>query len=111
MFKRLASKPVITAATGVLLFTAGLTVGRIKYTVPGGYHWDAVQTGNMCRNIAAVVGHSPASPMCVHAHELLALAGFLIIAGLYGIVVGVGLGVSRWLKRRAIVRPEIGAQS
>ena len=87
--------PATAMALGPLLATTGLILGRIRYAVPGGYTWNAVQIANTCHAVGQVTGHAMTSPMCSHAYELLALAGVLIGGGLIMAVAGTAVTARR----------------
>ena len=89
------SRPVVTAVVGLALVAAGLILGRIPYPVEARY-WSAMQVDSVCRAFDQVTGAPATNPSCAYAHDLLVLAGTLIIAGLAIAATGITVAVLRY---------------
>jgi uncharacterized membrane protein len=102
----LASRPLITTATGVLLLALGLVLPRIKHTVPGPFYWDSYQQYTACHNIISMTGTYPGTSGCRNALWIVEGGHVLMLAGLGLIVTGIVLAARRWRERRAAMTGE-----
>jgi hypothetical protein len=65
-----------------MTLAAGLIIGRIPTSVPGGFRMSAAQSDQFCRSAAQWThGQAGHTPLCQHAQTVMVLAGFLIVAG------------------------------
>jgi hypothetical protein len=98
---KLRSHPAITALTGGLVFASGIVIPKIRYAVPGPYHWTAARQAAACSQAAAIGGGHTSG--CAHAYELLVLSGVLIVAGVALVSVAVASAVVRNRQRQAAI--------
>jgi hypothetical protein len=92
---------IVMTVLGLVLLAAGLVIGRIPYTVPGGWRWSAATAYRMCRNVGTLSGTYPPSPMCSRAQLVMGGCGFLIVGGLALAVFGAAWAVRNRQNRRA----------
>jgi hypothetical protein len=97
--------PIGITALGVLLFIAGLVLGRIPMQPPGGTRLAAFKWAHLCQQVPqAFGGQIGETSFCHQAQGLTILGGVLLILGAAGIIAGAISGGRRKLHTRGSQR-------